>query len=141
MITITKQHYSEILNHAVKDFPNEACGLLGGTIDGEIKNVKRIYCLTNIDKSPEHFTMDPKEQFQAIKDIRNNGWHLLGNFHSHPASPSRPSDEDKRLAYDSHLSYFIISLLERQNPVLKSFKILKNNSDEERINIIKVDNG
>ena len=27
----------------------------------------------------------------------------LGNWHSHPESPSRPSDEDKRLAYDSQL--------------------------------------
>lgn len=88
--------------------------------------MEKIYLLTNVDESREHFSMDPKEQFAAIKDIRANGWELLGNFHSHPESPSRPSEEDKRLAYDSSVSYLILSLME-ETPVLKSFRI-----DEEK---------
>ena len=71
--------------------------------------------------------MDPKEQLQAVKDMRQNGLELLGNFHSHPESPSRPSEEDKRLAYDSKVNYLILSLMDRENPVLKAFII-----DEEK---------
>lgn len=48
--------------------------------------------------------MDPREQFAVVKDMRNNNLTLLGNFHSHPASPSRPSEEDKRLAFDAGAS-------------------------------------
>ena len=45
-----------------------------------------IYFLTNTDASPEHFSMEPAEQFAAVKDMRTHGWQLLGNFHSHPSS-------------------------------------------------------
>ena len=44
--------------------------------------------------------MDPKEQLKAIKDMRANGLTPLGNWHSHPETPARPSQEDIRLAYD-----------------------------------------
>lgn len=59
--------------------------------------------------------------------MRANGYELLGNFHSHPESPSRPSEEDKRLAYDTKVNYLILSLMEIDNPVLKAFNI-----DEEK---------
>lgn len=133
MIVITKQQYQKILNHSLKILPNEACGLLGGKIEGNVKRVHKVYLLTNTDYSPEHFAMDPKEQFAAVKDMRTNGWIMLGNFHSHPESPSRPSGEDKRLAFDSEMSYLILSLLDKQNPVLKSFKIQRDEVNVEEI--------
>ena len=57
----------------------------------------------------------------------------LGNWHSHPESPSRPSDEDKRLAYDSKASYMILSLMDRENPVLNSFQIHGNQAEKEEL--------
>ena len=123
MIRLPKSEYERLLNHAEKCLPEEACGLIGGRIDGENKIIEKVYLLTNIDHSNEHFTLDPREQLSAVKDMRLNGWTPLGNWHSHPESPSRPSQEDKRLAYDSHASYLILSLMERDNPVIRSFHI------------------
>lgn len=122
MVELSRKDYDIILKHAKDGLPNEACGLIAGLWEGDKKTVKKVYLLTNIDKSREHFSMEPKEQFAAVKDMRKNGWALLGNFHSHPESPSRPSEEDKRLAYDSAASYLILSL-EKDEPVLNSFKI------------------
>ena len=133
MIVINQKQYNEILEHSIKAIPNEACGLLGGIFENDIKYVRKVYLLTNTDYSPEHFSMDPKEQFTSVKDMRSNGWIMLGNFHSHPASPSRPSEEDKRLAFDAEASYFIISLLDDKNIVLKSFNIIKNEVSEEKL--------
>ena len=100
---------------------------IGGVVEGEKQYVKKVYLLTNIDESNEHFSMDPKEQLAAVKDMRKNGYVPLGNFHSHPESPSRPSEEDKRLAYDSKANYLILSLMEADNPVLNAFRV-----DEEK---------
>ena len=72
-----------------------------------------------------------KEHLAAIKDIRAKGLKPLGNWHSHPESPSRPSQEDKRLAYDSSASYLILSLQDRENPVLNSFHIEGDNATNE----------
>ena len=123
MISMNKSDYELILEHAKSVVPEEACGLIAGSIEDGNKIIKKVYILTNIDHSNEHFTLDPKEQLAAVKDMRANGLTPLGNWHSHPESPSRPSEEDKRLAYDSKASYMILSLMEEDKPVLNSFHI------------------
>lgn len=123
---MNQQQYETILSHCIQGLPNEACGLLAGTVKGNVKTVEKVYLLTNIDESREHFSMEPKEQFAALKDARTNGWELIGNFHSHPETPSRPSDEDRRLAYDPHFEYLILSLQNSEIPVLKAFGIDEN---------------
>jgi proteasome lid subunit RPN8/RPN11 len=116
--------------------PNEGCGLFAGRIEGDIKTVEEVYCLKNTDESPEHFSMAAEDQFSVIRDIREKGLCLLGNFHSHPATPARPSEEDKRLAFDPSLSYVIISLKE-EAPGLKSFAIRQGSAEEEVIEPIE----
>jgi len=113
-----------MIAHARAALPNEACGLLGGIVDGETRTVREVYRLTNADASPEHFSMLPEEQFAAVAAMRRKGLQIVGNFHSHPATPARPSEEDRRLAFDPALSYVIVSLAGGE-PVIKSFRIDK----------------
>ena len=136
IITIREEDYQKIYDHAKKNFPEEACGLIAGVIREEedaydqdgtgihpVKHIEKVYLLENVDHSREHFTLDPKEQLAAVKDMRANGLVPVGNWHSHPASPSRPSAEDKRLAYDENASYLILSLQNEHHPVLQSFHV------------------
>lgn len=137
MITLKKEDYEKILAHALAGLPDEACGLIAGTVDADgNKNIEKVYLLTNVDHSNEHFSLDPKEQLAAIRDMRTLGYQPLGNWHSHPESPSRPSEEDKRLAYDSTASYMILSLMDRQHPVLNSFHIEGTDSQIEELEIV-----
>ena len=136
MIKLSRSDYEKILAHAEKELPDEACGLIGGVIEDGVKVIKKVYLLTNTDHSNEHFSMDPKEQLAAIKDMRANGLVPLGNWHSHPESPSRPSEEDKRLAYDSKASYMILSLMDRSAPVLNSFRISGTDAEKEQLEIV-----
>lgn len=131
MITITKSDYDKILAHAEQCLPEEACGLIAGEVTDDGKVIRKVYLLTNIDHSNEHFSLDPKEQLAAIKDMRANGLVPLGNWHSHPETPSRPSQEDKRLAFDSRASYLILSLMDRDRPVLNSFHICGDVAENE----------
>ena len=111
---------------AKREFPYECCGLVAGRIEEGKVLIEKIYEMTNTDQSSEHFSMDPKEQFAAVKDMRKEGLVLLGNYHSHPYTPSRPSEEDKKLAYDPKALYGIVSL-EKEEPVFNFFHI-----DEEK---------
>lgn len=133
MIKMSKEDFQKIVDHAISGLPNEACGLIAGKSDGENKHIEKVYLLNNIDHSNEHFSLDPKEQLEAIKDMRSLGYVPLGNWHSHPETPSRPSDEDKRLAYDKNASYLILSLMERKNPVLNSFHIEGPDATKEEL--------
>jgi proteasome lid subunit RPN8/RPN11 len=137
MIIFSKEQLNEISEYSKKSLPNEACGLLGGIIDSSNnKVIQKVYLLRNIDESPEHFSMNVKEQFKAITDIRKNGWSLIGNFHSHPETPSRPSEEDIRLAFDPNLSYTILSLADKDEIVFNSFIIRDNTVSKEQLIVV-----
>lgn len=129
---IQRAAWQQILEHARHDAPLEACGYLAAE-NGVIVAAIR---LRNVDASPEHFSFDPAEQFAAVRAIRQSGRQLLAVYHSHPASPARPSQEDIRLAFDPALSYVIASLAE-ETPVIKSFRIRAGVVSAEEIEIVQ----
>lgn len=133
MIHLTRSDYEAMTAYAREQLPNECCGLLAGKRSGGDAFVEKVYYLNNTDASPEHFSMDPAEQLAAIKDIRQKKGVLLGNFHSHPESPSRPSQEDIRLAYDPKMNYLILSLMNPEELVLNSFHIEKGEVTKEEL--------
>ena len=136
-ITIKRADYEILLTHARTCAPKEACGLIGGIETAEgTREIRKVYLLTNLDDSPEHFTLDPKEQLKAVKDMRALGIGPLGNWHSHPASPARPSEEDKRLAYDPGATYLILSLEEERNPVLNAFHVEGGTARMEELEVV-----
>lgn len=118
ILQIEEQILTAILEHGRREEPNEACGYLA-VRDGVIT---RHIELTNIDAAPEHYSMDPAEQFAAIRQIREEGLQLAAVYHTHPESPARPSVEDIRLAHDSQIIYVIASLMAGVEPV-RAFKI------------------
>ena len=75
MLKLIKDLYDKMLKHCEDGLPNESCGLIAGTVDGDVKTVEKVYLLTNIDASREHFSMDPKEQLAAVKDARGRACH------------------------------------------------------------------
>ena len=119
---IPQEIIDKLISQAQQDAPNETCGYLLGTSgpDGDV--VTEHYWMENIDHSPEHFSFAPKDQFAALRYARSKGLKILANWHSHPASPSRPSQEDLRLANDPTIRYAILSLFEGIH--LNSFKIM-----------------
>lgn len=123
-IIINQSDVERIIAFAVTLAPEEACGLIAGEDrpDG-VRQIRKVYLLTNMDHAREHFTIDPREQLNAIRDMRANGLKPLGNWHSHPQSPARPSIEDQRLANDSQASYLILSLADPGKPILHAFHI------------------
>lgn len=128
---IKKEVYDDILEQARRDVPDESCGYLFGQGD----TVTESYEMTNADHSPDHFSFIPKEQFAAINYARRNGLQVLANWHSHPATPSRPSQEDIRLAFDSQIAYFILSLA-TDEPVLNAFHIENGIAEKLPLEII-----
>jgi proteasome lid subunit RPN8/RPN11 len=131
MIRIPQSVIDGIIAQARNELPDEACGLLIGSENEVVKQ----FPLTNIDHSPEHFSFDAKEQFGVLKEARAQGLQIIANYHSHPESPARPSEEDIRLAYDPNIIYIILSLQEKENPVIKAFFIKEGEVTEVGIDV------
>ena len=132
MLQIPQQIINDLFDHAKIGLPEEVCGYLAGVG----REVTRQYRLTNIDHSNEHFSFDPKEQFQVVREARKDGLEILANYHSHPETPARPSQEDIRLAFDPNISYVIVSLADNL-PDVKSFRIENGEVEKEEIQVIK----
>lgn len=119
--TVPPEVVAEMVQRAREGAPIEQCGLLVGR-PGERVVTSQIP-MTNVDASVDHYTMDPKEQFQAQKRLRGTDTEIVGSWHSHPYSPARLSDEDVAHALDETALYGLVSLMEPDNPVFNAFRV------------------
>ena len=109
--------YDEILTHALSGRPMEVCGILAGK-DGR---VERIYRGRNVDASAASYELDPRQQLEIEKRIRQDGLKMLSIYHSHPAGPAYPSPKDVSLAFWD-VVYLIVGLA-GGNPDVRGFTI------------------
>ncbi|MHB1323206.1 MAG: M67 family metallopeptidase [Coriobacteriia bacterium] len=105
--------------------PNEACGLVAG----RGREVSALYPLTNLAQSAERYGLDPLEQLDAYYEIVEADLEPIGVYHSHPATPARPSAADIAEAYDPEAAYVIVSLAERE-PTVRAFSIREGGVSE-----------
>lgn len=111
----------DMVAHCLQGRPHEACGLLASH-DGKVVHVFR---MTNASGSPVRYSLDPKEQFAAYKEIDQSGWELAGVFHSHTHTEAYPSPTDVRMASED-VPYVIVSLAQEPASV-RAFRIIKEN--------------
>jgi proteasome lid subunit RPN8/RPN11 len=123
--------FDEMVEHGLAAFPNEACGLLAGKEGRPV----RFFPMTNADASPVTYRLDPREQLRIFDELDDQGWDLLGIFHTHTHSEAYPSDTDRRQAFYPEAEYLVMSLSDRANPVLRSFRIQDDGVTELEIQI------
>lgn len=131
MLRLKKELLAQIIKQCIKELPDEACGILAGR-EGV---VEKVYEMTNADKSPASYLMEPREQLRVIKEIRNSGLEMAGIYHSHVASAAYPSSHDVELAFYPDASYVIVSLKDRDNPDVRSFRIKEGRILQEELKI------
>ena len=131
MLYLSKSQKDGLIEYSKKEAPNEACGILAG----KGGKVEKVYQMANTDKSSKTFFMEPKEQLKVRKEIRNSGLEMAGIYHSHLETEAYPSAHDVGLAFYSETSYVIISIKDRDNPNIRSFKIAEGKIAEEEVRI------
>jgi len=129
-LIIKKAHLDEMISHARKEFPNEACGILAG----KEKKVSKVYKMTNTEKNPMRYFMDSKEHFKIIKAMRSEGLQMVGIYHSHPNVRPYPSSHDVELAFYPDSSYVIVSII-NSIPEVRSFRIVNGIVNEEELKL------
>jgi proteasome lid subunit RPN8/RPN11 len=110
---------TRIVEQARAEHPNEACGLLAGG-NGE---ATRLFRMTNAERSPVIYRMEPSEQLRVFNEIDEAGLQLVAIYHSHTRSPAYPSSTDVTLAYYPEAVYLIVSLANIEEPDLRGFRI------------------
>ncbi len=127
-ILVAESVIDEMVDLARAALPHEACGVVGGR-NGALE---RLFPLANVAASAERYEVDPVEQAEAYRSMLDAGMECVAVYHSHPATPARPSATDIAEAHDPHVAYVIVSLA-TQEPSVRAFRIDADTPEEIRI--------
>ena len=132
MLTLERAYVDEMIAHAREDDPNECCGIIAGN-GGQ---ATRLYRAVNAEASPYRYNVDPKDLLRIYRDLENNGWDVLVIYHSHTHTEAYPSPTDQRLAAWPEAYYVIVSLEDKQKPVVRAFHINDASVKEEELQVV-----
>ena len=113
---------AQMIAHAEVWHPEEACGLLGGPSPTDIR---RVFPTVNVLHSQTNFTIDPTQHLHAIREAEQEGWDIVGVFHSHPHTGAYPSVTDVALAPDPSWLYVIIGMEKLNEPTVRAYRIVR----------------
>jgi len=132
MILIESQAKKQMIADAVKTFPDECCGFLFGLEKGDERVITDILIVNNAKEGDKRrrFEISPKDYMKAEQFAEQNNLQLLGVYHSHPNHSAIPSEHD-RIAAQPWFSYVIISVLEKNIGMIRSWRLNENHQFRE----------
>ena len=122
----------EMIGHTLTGLPDEACGLLVGSYEGE--EATHIFPTTNAAASALIYEIDPKEMLAVDRAARALGADIMGVFHSHTHTDAYPSPTDVAQALDPGWHYVLVSLRD-SHPVVRSYRIVEGVITEEPVEV------
>jgi [CysO sulfur-carrier protein]-S-L-cysteine hydrolase len=123
---------AEIVEHARRDYPNEACGLIVGSASAAAGGqALRFVPTRNAAKSPLRYEIDSIELLAVTLEADKNDEEFWGIVHSHTHTAARPSPTDVGLAFYPDALYVLISLAESEadpatgGPGIRAWRIVE----------------
>jgi proteasome lid subunit RPN8/RPN11 len=126
------QQLAQLIAHARRDAPHEACGVIAGK-DGR---ALAIFPLTNVAREPRtQYNADPHELLSAFQAMDTHNWEHLAIYHSHPATEAYPSATDVARAFYPDTIYILISLVNPAQPNVRAFRIVEQKISEQVLEV------
>lgn len=124
MLKIDPIIQQQVLEDAIRAFPDECCGFLFGTENGEERFLSDILVVNNAKDGDKRrrFEISAQDYLSAEQYALDKGLSLLSVYHSHPNSPAIPSEQD-RIAAQPFFSYVIVSIYKRGRNNLLSWRL------------------
>ena len=96
MIKVEQAAWDVMVSHAESTFPNECCGAMLGTVDGDEKVVRGATPIRNAFTGAQgaRYEIGPEDLLAADAAARKEGMDLVGIFHSHPDCDAYFSETD-----------------------------------------------
>ena len=102
--------HDEMVAQALREAPNECCGLFAGVVRDGKAHVERIYPLVNAAASPVLYESDHRSIKDAYLDMDRRQLEFLAVYHSHPTSMPVPSKTDLERNVSEEIVNLIVSL-------------------------------
>ena len=135
MLTITRDLRDQIVAHARKDHPDEACGVLAGPAGTD--RPTRFIPMTNAARSPTFYEFDSTEQFRVWQEMDDQDEEPVVIYHSHTATEAYPSRTDIGLAAEPGAHYVLVSTRDENETEFRSYRIVDGEVTEEPVTIVE----
>jgi [CysO sulfur-carrier protein]-S-L-cysteine hydrolase len=135
VLTLTRELRDQIIAHARKDHPDEACGILAGPAGQD--RPQRFIPMTNAARSPTFYEFDSTEQFQVWQQMDDAGEEPVVIYHSHTATEAYPSRTDIGLAAEPGAHYVLVSTRDEDQTEFRSYRIVDGEVTEEPVTILE----
>lgn len=129
-MTIPANLRQQMLAHALRDAPNECCGVVGAA-PGSPRQAVIVHAATNVAASPLRFEIDGLEVMRLIDRIEGEGLELGAIYHSHTRTAPYPSQTDINFAAGwPGVEWVILGVADPRSPEVRSYVIEGPNVSE-----------
>jgi proteasome lid subunit RPN8/RPN11 len=134
VLRIAQSTYDDIVAHARRDHPDEACGVVAGPAGTD--RPERFVPMLNAARSPTFYELDPADLLRLYREMDERDEEPVVIYHSHTATEAYPSRTDISLAQEPGAHYVLVSTREPDFTDFRSFRIVDGEVTEEEVTVV-----
>jgi proteasome lid subunit RPN8/RPN11 len=134
VLRIRRELVDEIVAHARRDHPDEACGVIAGPEGSD--SPERFIPMLNAARSPTFYEFDSADLLALYREMDDRDEEPVVIYHSHTATEAYPSQTDIALAQEPGAHYVLVSTREPDSVEFRSYRILDGEVTEEEVSVV-----
>ena len=134
MLRIARGIHDQIVAHARRDHPDEACGVVAGPEGSD--RPERFIPMLNAARSPTFYEFDSADLLALYKEMWANDEEPVVIYHSHTATDAYPSQTDVKIASEPNAHYVLVSTRSADETDFRSFRIVDGKVTEEPVEVV-----
>ena len=135
MLVIERRTYDEIVAHARRDHPDEACGVVTGPIGSD--RPVRLVPMLNAARSPTFYEFDSADLLALYREMDDRDEEPVVVYHSHTGTEAYPSRTDVALASEPGAHYLLVSTRDPDEAEVRSYRIVDGSVTEEEVQVVE----
>jgi len=134
VLRIRRELVDEIVAHARRDHPDEACGVIAGPEGSD--SPERFIPMLNAARSPTFYEFDSADLLKLYRELDANDEAPVVIYHSHTATEAYPSRTDANIAAEPDAHYVLVSTRDPEVHEFRSYRIVDAEITEEPVEIV-----
>ncbi|MEA5358143.1 M67 family metallopeptidase [Amycolatopsis sp., V23-08] len=134
MLRIRRELVDEIVAHARRDHPDEACGVIAGPEGSD--SPERFIPMLNAARSPTFYEFDSGDLLKLYREMDAKDEEPVVIYHSHTATEAYPSRTDASIAAEPGAHYVLVSTRDPEVHEFRSYRIVDAEITEEPVEIV-----
>jgi [CysO sulfur-carrier protein]-S-L-cysteine hydrolase len=131
VLQLSQDFHDRIVDHARRDHPDEACGVIAGRGG----RPERFLPMVNAARSPTFYEFDSLDLLKLYREMDERDEEPVVIYHSHTATEAYPSRTDISYASEPEAHYVLVSTREQDATEFRSFRIVDGIVTEEPVEI------